>query len=313
MVNGVTGETLRKYIDLFAGRSDCYGSWTGGCIRRPVSPDLFREHLNGGTQVGIYPAMNRSTGTIVTWGCTDIDVDDYDAAHRIQEAFAMKDIVTWIEKTRKGYHVWLFPTRSIPAQSMRNAFLVVHKVADVPPTEVNPKQVTLGDGQVGNYVRLPYPNDGSGLRYIMNDDLTPMGREFFIEEAHANRVPPHKILRLADMWKEPPKQHVVIDGEIPSTLPVYKMGKLTRYVLRNGPKPGKDRSTTMFYLACCAARDGLSPEEITAVLYDADRRWGKFSNRNDREKRIARTVMEAVQKVAGETWEDAGRTNGRSQ
>jgi hypothetical protein len=309
----VVMETLRKYIDLFAGRSDCYGSWDGGCIRRPVSPDLFREHLNGGTQIGIYPAVVRNGVTMVNWGCTDIDVDDYDAARRIQEAFAMKDITTWVEKTRKGYHVWLFPTTMVPAVSMRNAYLVVHKVADVPPTEVNPKQVELQEGQVGNYVRLPYPNDGSGLRYIMNDDMTPMGREFFVEEAHANRVDPEKIFELAAMWKEPPKVNVVFDGEIPASLPRYKMGRLTRYVLRKGPREGKDRSTTMFYLACCAAKDGLSPTEIMAVLYDADHRWGKFSDRNDREKRIARMVEEAVKKVAGRTWADESPTSGHSQ
>lgn len=308
----MVSSTLRKYIDLFAGRSDCYGSWTGGCIRRPVSPDLFRSHLNGDTQIGIYPAMNRSGKTIVTWGCTDIDVDDYPAARRIQEAFAMKDIVTWIEKTRKGYHVWLFPEHSVPAPVMRNAYLVVHKVADVPPTEVNPKQVELKDGQVGNYVRLPYPNDGSGLRYIMNDDMTPMGREFFIEDAHSNRVPPDRIAELAAMWKEPPKVKVVFDGEIPANLPMYKMSRRTQYVLRTGPLEGKDRSTAMFYLACCAAKDGLSPSEMMAVLYDADQRWGKFSDRDDREKRLSRIVEEAVRKVAGTSWEDESQTRSHS-
>lgn len=308
----MVSEALRKYIELFSGRSDCYGSWGGGCIRRPVSPDLFRQHLNGDTQIGIYPAISRGGETIVTWGCTDIDVDDYDAARRIQEAFAMKDIVTWIEKTRKGYHVWLFPESPVKAAHMRNAYLVVHKVADVPPTEVNPKQTDLQEGQVGNYVRLPYPNDGSGLRYIMNDDMTPMGREFFIEDAHATRVEVDKIVALASMWKEPPKVRVVFDGDTPATLPTYKMGRLTQYVLRNGPREGKDRSTTMFYLACCAAQDGLSPSEIMAVLYDADLRWGKFSDRDDREKRIGKMVEEAVRKVAGRSWQDESRTRGHS-
>ena len=305
-------DMLRKYMDLFAGRSDCYGSWDGGCIRRPVSPDLFRQHLNGDTQVGIYPAIVRGGVTMVNWGCTDIDVDDYDAAHRIKEAFAMKDITTWIEKTRKGYHVWLFPKSLVSAKDMRNAYLVVHKVADVPPTEVNPKQVDLKEGQVGNYVRLPYPNDGSGLRYIMNDDLTPMGREFFIEEAHANRVPPERVQELAALWKEPAPVKVVFDGELPKSLPMYKMSRITQYVLRTGPREGKDRSTTMFYLACCAAKDGLSPTEMMAVMYDADQRWGKFSGREDQEKRIARMVEEAIKKVAGKTWEDESRTSGHS-
>lgn len=306
----VVSEHLRKYMEMFAGRTDCYGSWEGGCVRKPVTPDTYRFHLDGMTQIGIYPATQRNGGTYVKWGCTDIDVDDYGAALRIQQAFDMKDIVTWVEKTRKGYHVWLFCTTWIEARTMRNAYLVVHKVTEVPPTEVNPKQAELQSGKIGNYVRLPYPNDKSGLRYIMNEDMTPMGREFFIEDAYETRTKPEDIEALASMWKEPENTDVLFD-DIPVTAPLYKLGKTTRSVFDRGPLQGRDRSSTLFYLACCAARDKLSPSEIVSLLYDADHRWGKFSDRRDGSMRIQQIVEAAVQKVE-KSWADVNQTENRS-
>jgi hypothetical protein len=300
-----------KYIELFSGRTDCYGSWEGGCVRRPVTPDTFTYHLEGMTQVGIYPATPRNGGTYVKWGCTDIDVDDYEAALRIQQAFGMKGITTWIEKTRKGYHVWLFCTTWIEARTMRNAYLVVHKVTEVPPTEVNPKQAELEEGKIGNYVRLPYPNDKSGLRYIMNEDLTPMGFDYFVEEAYGTRATPREIEQLASMWKEPEPLDVLFD-DVPTTAPLYKLGRNTKTVFDRGVMEGKDRSSTLFYLACCASEDGLTPSEIVSLLYDADHRWGKFSNRSDGNMRIQQIVEAAVQKVERK-WAGESQTRNRLQ
>lgn len=309
----VIGNTaLELFIDLFRGRADCYGSWEGGCIRRPVSPELFRDHLAGTNQIGIYPAANRNGITYVRWGCTDIDVDDIDAARRIQHAFQLKDITTWVEKTRKGYHVWLFATGPIEARTMRNAYMTVHKVADVPPIEVNPKQATLSATQVGNYVRLPYPNDGSGLRYIMHPDDSPMAIEDFLHDAHAARTQPEQIEALAAMWKEPPPASAIIDTK-PSAEVIaleHQMGRLSRHFFRNGPSYG-DRSTGLVHLAHLCIEDGLSPTDTYHVLYDADRRWGKFDSRPDKEEQLIKMVERAMSK-SGRQWDAGSQTNGPS-
>ena len=246
------------------------------------------------------------------WGCTDIDVDDIDAARRIQHAFQLKDITTWVEKTRKGYHVWLFATGPIEARTMRNAYMTVHKVADVPPIEVNPKQATLSATQVGNYVRLPYPNDGSGLRYIMHPDDSPMAIEDFLHDAHAARTQPEQIEALAAMWKEPPPASAIIDTK-PSAEVIaleHQMGRLSRHFFRNGPSYG-DRSTGLVHLAHLCIEDGLSPTDTYHVLYDADRRWGKFDSRPDKEEQLIKMVERAMSK-SGRQWDAGSQTNGPS-
>lgn len=309
----VIGNTaLELFIDLFRGRADCYGSWDGGCVRRPVTPELFRDHLAGTTQIGIYPAANRNGTTYVRWGCTDIDIDDIDQARRIQHAFHLKDITTWVEKTRKGYHVWLFATEPVEARTMRNAYLTVHKVADVPPIEVNPKQASLGATQVGNYVRLPYPNDGTGLRYMMHRDDSRMTIEDFLSDAHATRTTPEQIDTLAAMWKEPPPATALIDTKPSEQIAVleHQMGRLARHVFRNGPNYG-DRSTTLVRLAHMCIQDGMSPTDTFHVLYDADRRWGKFDSRPDKEEQLIKMVERAMSE-SGRQWDAGSQTNGPS-
>lgn len=59
---------------------------------------------------------------------------------------------------------------------------------------------------------------------------------------------------------------------------------------------GKGRSYALMRLAYYGAEAGFTPEEIYAVLQDADDRWGKYKNRNDREQRFADFIDRAISK-----------------
>ena len=155
-------ELVGDYMTLFRGRGDAHGTWEGGCKRELVTQDTFRNHLAGVELVGIYPVVPMRGEPRCVWGCSDIDVDDMDSAFNLAMAFAVKGIKAWVEKTRKGYHVWVFSTKTVLAATMRRAFLAAHQAIDYPAKEVNPKQEQIGNG-LGNYVRLPYPNAFGGL------------------------------------------------------------------------------------------------------------------------------------------------------
>ena len=62
-----------------------------------------------------------------------------------------------------------------------------------------------------------------------------------------------------------------------------------------GP-PKKDRSAAMSELAHMGAELGWSDENIAAVLYNADDRWGKYKHRRDRDRRITDFINRARQK-----------------
>jgi len=63
----------------------------------------------------------------------------------------------------------------------------------------------------------------------------------------------------------------------------------------SGP-PKKDRSAAMSELAHLGAELGWQDDQIAAILYDADDRWGKYKHRRDRDRRLTDFVNRARQK-----------------
>ncbi len=287
-------DEVSRFITLFRGRGDCYGSWEGGCVRKPLTHDLFRKHLDGIEKIGVYPAMPHNGNTMCVWGCTDIDYDNVDHPKAIQQALAAKQVTSWLEKTRKGWHLWVFSERLIEASHMRRMFLAAHQVAGVPAKEVNPKQEHLSNGQVGNYVRLPYPGGITERRIVEPTSLQPYSLEVFTEKAWAQRTPPEVIINLASYW-QPPAAPAQI-----TTQPTHDMmtaaaalSPLGRVIFRDGPLPDRDRSSTLLRLAYECHTAGLAPEDCLLIMEDADLRWGKFMIRPNGQQELVKMIWKA--------------------
>lgn len=283
---------LSEFIDLFSGRDDAYGSWEGGCVKLKVTQATFMSHLIGDEGIGIYPV---TPDNHTRWGCSDIDVPDLDAVRNLQTALSMKKIITWVERSRRGYHLWLFATEPVPAAAMRRCLLAAHQVCDYPAKEVNPKQETVTSGY-GNYVRLPYfggwdkqPTE----RIILGDDETPLDLATFVVAAHSRRTTPDKIHAVAKLWKPP----VSVPFQMRTGKPMsfgelkYLISGYTYTILNNGPLEGSDRSSTLVRLASRLRADGLMPAETLAVLIEADKKWGKYHMRENGEAYLEQIVM----------------------
>lgn len=302
------------YVTLFRGRGDCYGSWTGGCIREPLTEQVFEGHLNG-TPIGVYPAFNLGGVTLCVWGCTDIDkTDDPTAAIAIRDALGAVGITSWIERTAHGWHVWVFATRLVAAKDMRRMFLAAHQVTGVPAKEVNPKQEHLGPNDVGNYVRLPYPMGwgAARARYVVDSvspvDLAdgaigftdiPLGMREFVTRALNRLTTPTDIARVAAYYREPKQTHIA------TAAPSQDMGEAARrldrvgqIIFRDGPLPESDRSTTLLRLAHHCREAGLPTEDCRVLLEDADIRWGKFMQRGEKGQL---ELLKMIGKVYGST------------
>ena len=277
---------IDEFVMLFRGRGDCYGSWDGGCVRDSLTPDHFAAHLDVGPYIGVYPAFNRDGETMCIWGCTDIDkTDDPNAAHMIRDAFMAVGITAHIERSAHGFHVWVFADELVSARAMRRMFLAAHQVAQVPATEVNPKQEQLQGQQVGNYVRLPYPGvlrKGIWQRYIVDTLGQPVDVERFVASALAQRASKTEIERLAAKYRPP---QVVYNTQHATPLSVREAAKqldaFGYVIFRDGPQGHRDRSKALVMLAKRALDSGLSPESAFELAKDADARWGKFSLRGD--------------------------------
>lgn len=281
------------FVTLFRGRGDVYGSWEGGCIKKLLTRETFYQHLNGDQLIGVYPIMPHRGTWWTAWGCSDIDVDDLDAARNLQTAFLAKGITSWVEKTRKGYHVWVFADGLVHAATMRRAFLAAHQAIKYPAKEVNPKQESAGSGY-GNYVRLPYPGvlqRAPENRFILDDQDAYMGLDEFVELAMARRTTMEQLESIASLWKPPTRTHI---NDLETTLDLrrilHKVGPVPYIIWRDGPIEGSDRSSTLFRLACKVRDAELTPAEALAVLRSADQRWGKFHTRIDGERELIKII-----------------------
>ena len=209
---------------LFDGSRLALGAEEGGCLRieQPWMWSQFIEaHLTGeGEPVGVYPMVYGSVsggeGWLVKWGCIDIDEGEQESQRHAKNLFLVLQtfgVTGWIERSRsKGYHVWTFADRWVPAGTMRTALLGACQIVDAPSGEVNPKQPRLKEGQLGNYVRLPYPGHlghAHGLqmqmRRVMVDpaQLLPIGLPGFVSRAFGGRCGSGPLEALADAYVAP--------------------------------------------------------------------------------------------------------------
>lgn len=289
----ITPELLEGFVTLFRGRGDVYGSWTGGCVRKSLNRDKFLDHLQGDELIGVYPLLPVRGDWYCVWGCTDIDVDDLDAARNLQTAFAVKNIKAWVEKTRKGYHVWVFADELVPAPVMRRAFLAAHKAIDYPAKEVNPKQESAGAG-FGNYVRLPYPDAYRGThgeRFILDESDQPMAIGKFVVEALESRTSQDVLEGIARLWVPPATNHIVrTSGSTDVTKLLRKAGAVPYVIWRDGPLDGSDRSSTLFRLACRLRDNEMPAQDAYQIVKSADERWGKFYLRPDGENELVKII-----------------------
>jgi len=290
----LTEQLLEDYISLFRGRGDCYGAWEGGCVREELTRQHFREHLTTGPHIGVYPCVPYKGQTMCVWGCSDIDYDSPEDAWLLADAFSVVEVKSWVEKTRRGYHVWVFTPQLIEAKYMRRMFLAAHDVVQLPPKEVNPKQESLATSQVGNYVRLPYPNVGSGQRVMVDKSGNEIQFDRFLWEARENLTPSDRITKLASMYRPPQaevRQYSEPSGDLRNA--VSRLTTTGRAIFRDGPLEGRDRSTTLIRLAYECRDSNLNPNDARQILEDADLRWGKFlargqAGQRELEKLLAR-------------------------
>lgn len=297
-------DIIDRYISLFRGRGDCYGSWEGGCIKEPLTRRQFEQHLTSGPHIGVYPLITDH----VSWGCIDIDGKDFNhnwqdmwtLAQNLRAVLQVKDVYAHPERTRNGYHLWVFPdTALVPAAHMRRALMAACKAIGYNPKEVNPKQEkTTG---VGNYVRLPYQNALTAgtpdNRHMVDDNNKPHDIETAISIIEQQKTSAGKLAELAELWS-PPQQTFKVNTHNTYANTDLMTGR--EYVIwRDGPSEGSDRSGTLVRLARLLLERNIPSDEIFPILKSADERWGKFYLRDDCDEQLVAIIEHMGNKIHG--------------
>ena len=294
-------DDVQKFIDIFSGRQDAYGSDHGSAIWRAPTHDDYVRHLEGVDGMGIYPVRPTALGPTVRWGCCDIDTGDWQEAYMLAVALSGMGLKPHIERSRsKGWHIWIFSDDWVPAATMRRCLKVAYAAIDLPAKEANPKSENLRPDQLGNYVRLPYKsaaimrverqtmmkgwgrnNDGSPLPL---QDFLSMSFTDLYSEATA-------IARWAAKWHEPKRRDIYVSHEntadavglanrLPST---WKQTWLTGEV--------RDRSATFVAMAYDLAKRGWQPQDVFDILWNCP--WNKYRDRNNGEVYVQDIVERA--------------------
>jgi hypothetical protein len=228
------------------------------------------------------------------WGCSDIDVNDIDQARNIQLALKLKLIEAWVEKTVKGFHVWVFAKEPVEARVMRRALLAAHAAVKVPAKEINPKQEQASG--YGNYVRLPYPGalfEPCSVRYMMDSSDRPLSLETFVNEAMTYAVTQKDLQPLADAYiPKIPAQFVAKGTPIPVDVAKTMLHPWTLKMFLEGPMDDTDRSTCLVKLAYRLRSDGIPIELAYGLIRTADMQWGKFYAREDGEMHLAKIIAD---------------------
>lgn len=106
-------------------------------------------------------------------------------------------------------------------------------------------------------------------------------------------------------------------GVLPSIDDVKALAKWTPEILEKFNRPAsefvgvgkRDRSAAMSELAHLGAELGWADEQIAAMLYDVDDRWGKYKGRRDRDTRLTDFVNRARQKHGYNSLNNVDLTN----
>lgn len=157
---------MRRFAQLFAGRTDVYGIYIvteqrgdgkqkgrGFTKQEPLTDAAWEAHLAGKNMLGVVPI--RLDGT-VGWFAGDIDVYNIDHQALIQRVQKLELPLVVCRSKSGGAHLYCFPSSPIPAELairlMRDWLIKLGH----PKSEVFPKQEWVTEETVGNWINLPY-------------------------------------------------------------------------------------------------------------------------------------------------------------
>ena len=146
--------------DLYAQQMD-NGRYI--CIHKPLTLKQILAHLEGSLTLGAYVVDQESRTHLLV-----LDADDEQGFERLGTLARVLDdkaIPSYLEKSRRGGHLWFFFSKMIPGHEVREfgfGVLAEHQLQDI---ELFPKQGRLSDGP-GSLIRMPFGiHRRSGKRY----------------------------------------------------------------------------------------------------------------------------------------------------
>ena len=167
----------KELFDIFPGLTRAYGQFFiterkgpkldgyGKTIREAYNENLWKEHLDGKTGLGVIPINEDSK---CKWGC--LDVDDYSVnIEKISQQFIKKNLIVCRSKSG-GAHIFIFTKKFVSAKSMIEKLKEIQKAFGFVKYDLRPQQTKLLDeNDVGSWLNMPYFGGDESDRYAVYD------------------------------------------------------------------------------------------------------------------------------------------------
>lgn len=157
-------------------------------VHKPVSVDLWLQHLEGKRGLGVAPILDDGK---VYWGC--FDIDSY-TINPIELSNRLKGHPLLLCRSKSGgAHVFIFTTEPVEGKLMRRKLTEVAAAVGFGQCEIFPKQVALvGDTDRGSWLNMPYFLTNHTTRYCIYEGKEQNLKEF-LELIKRHRLTPKEL------------------------------------------------------------------------------------------------------------------------
>jgi hypothetical protein len=194
---------IQTFIELFQGLNRAYGIYEledkpnepgikilgkPRTVQGNVTEQLWLDHLNGKSGLGIVPIMDNSK---CFFGAIDIDIyTDFDYASLIRQVYKEKHPLIPFRSKSGGLHLFIFMKDPVPAKLLISKLKMIASYLGQGKAEIFPKQTEIlaERGDIGQWINLPYYDNVKTNRYAYNSDGEKMSLIRFVALATEYRL-----------------------------------------------------------------------------------------------------------------------------
>jgi len=200
---------------LFAGMDRAYGTYdinavregdgkkvgAAKTIRGAVVEDLWEAHLAGKQGLGIIPIKDDNHAS---FGAIDVDIYNLDLRAIAAKIVRLGLPLVLCRTKSGGAHIYCFSFEPVLASTMKSKLGEVAAFLGFGGSEIFPKQsqILADQGDVGQWINMPYFNGIRGMRYCVTTEGDAMSPEQFLEYAYDNLAPTKWFRELLVVAKE---------------------------------------------------------------------------------------------------------------
>jgi hypothetical protein len=252
-------ELAKQFHNVFNGLDRAYGTYqvhtkkangkqVGDAVtlKKPVTPNLWHDHLTGKQGIGIIPINDDSN---CNFGAIDIDVyTGLNIPNILKQVRQLKFPLIPCRSKSGGCHLFLFTKEEVPAELLVTKLKEMAAVLGYGNCETYPRQtkILVERGDMGQWINMPYFNGVKGLRYAIDEAGAPVSPEDFLKLVTQFRQSKEQLASIKvdmrpDLEDGPPCLQYLITQGFPEGTRNDGLFNLGVYLLKAFPDDWKDK------------------------------------------------------------------------